>query len=147
MKFEKIPYPPSHNQIYATNRSGFGRGKTKTEKYKNWEAYMQGWVLGNQRLVREAESVLGKYVHESTNHFLTISIALVVPRTDIISQMDTIKRIDASNRIKPLLDALANIIQIDDRHFFLGSCEFIVHNKHSYRWADLTFERSLLKTL
>lgn len=117
--FENIPMPPTVNQLYA--------GKTrryKSPKYKQWLKEFDIYYARNGSFHR-ARQVLRDALKDN-NTFLDFKLDINVPREMIYSKANTIKRIDASNRVKPLLDAISDALQIDDNRFFLNSVQFVI---------------------
>jgi len=115
-----LPFPPSVNALYA--------GKTrryKSDKAKDYDKAFDIWLFKNRGAVRSAESLVRELEHNQ-DIFLELTLDYVIPRKDLYTKKGTVKRIDVTNRIKSLLDKLAEAITIDDNRFFLGRVQFLL---------------------
>lgn len=119
--FKEIPIPPTVNQIYA--------GKTrryKSPKYKQWLKEFDIYYAKNSSF-HGARNIIRDALKD-VNTFLDFKLDFCVPREKIYSKANTVKRIDVSNRIKPLFDAMSEALQCDDNRFFLNSVQFVIFN-------------------
>ena len=122
MIFKKFPFPPTVNSIYPSARNG---RRFKSAKYVEYMNECRIWQLKNNSLLLEARSILGDLVKDP-NVFLKLDIDLMLSHSDLYTKKGTNKKIDCTNRIKPLLDVLSGMIRIDDSRFFLGKVEFVI---------------------
>jgi Holliday junction resolvase RusA-like endonuclease len=114
-----LPMPPSINAAYANTP----KGRIKTKAYRDFEKAMEEYRLKNLKAVNEAkwdihrQTLLGKVLH--------VDCEFMFPVGKIICQGPKIqgkpKRLDASNRIKCLEDALSKMLLVDDSYFWSGS--------------------------
>lgn len=81
------------------------------------QSYQLG--LGNKNLV-EIKKILTSWLY--TSHFITIAQVTFLKRSRILTQKNTVKMFDTSNRIKALHDELAKLISVDDSHFQMSMC-------------------------
>lgn len=123
--FDDLPVPPSTNQIYKQ----VGYRRVPSKKLKDFKDACANWMLGHQQELRTAHKELIPYVRD--NHWIQLNIFLCLQRRDIWTQQNTIKKLDASNRIKALEDAISDMMGIDDRFFSLGLAEKIVTKQRS----------------
>ena len=122
-----LPMPPSVNdQYYAMGyrdkRTGKIRGIiTPSESLKAFQKAMEEWteknylVAGKSRVKTEQMLAQGK--------MLKTTIFAVFPSHQVWTQAGKPRKMDVSNRMKPLEDAVAKILLIDDCYFFKPSAE------------------------
>lgn len=127
MLFDNIPLPPSENQIFANSSRARGLGRFKTGKYKAWEKDLFLWYAINKSLVHEAQTILGGLTLSDPLAEIELGITIWVPASTIITKKNQRKRFDCHNRIKPLLDGLSRLLNIDDRFFSIKYCRLQIH--------------------
>ena len=112
-----LPLPPSENEIY---RNVPGVGRAATQELRNWRAQVKLWMLQNKSEVERVQS----WVQALENPLvLDISSVFVFHQPRLWTKDNRPKRLDASNRIKALHDAVSEILGIDDKHLWSGSFE------------------------
>lgn len=139
MKLDDIPFPPSVNSIYA--------GKTRRYKspdYEKWERQFDEWALSNWGQIAKVRNFCNAAT-ENNLDFLTLRIDMFVHRSRIFSKNGTVKKIDCSNRVKPLLDALANVLYIDDNRYFLAGVEFCIYDSNKLPTVDVEFNQKRIR--
>lgn len=122
MVFENIPFPVSTNQLFAGKSRRY-----KSKKYKAWETEFDLWSIPKMGFIRETGRVVREYLTDPKN-FLTFAVELNVPGSMIFTKDGRNKRIDATNYLKCLIDALSSELEIDDNRIFLSKVEFVVYN-------------------
>lgn len=120
LEFKNLPFPPTVNKMYA----GYPR-RYKTSEAKVFETAVDMWFVKNRSLVLEARKSVRAALLDSET-FLRVSLDLIIPRAFLFTKKGNVKKVDASNRIKATLDQLANLLNVDDNRFFLGSVEFLI---------------------
>lgn len=131
-----LPLPPSENEIY---RNVPGIGRAATQALRNWRGLVQVWMLQNKSEMQRVRA----WVREQPEPLvLNISSAFVFHKPRLWSKQGVPKQLDASNRIKALHDAVAEILGVDDRHLWSGSfekmqCEHI-EDQCSIVWISLS---------
>jgi hypothetical protein len=120
VEFENIPFPPTVNKLYATAKTG---RRFKTKDGKKFDTDIEGWGLFNKQKIEELK--------EMDWLFYNLHIAYHCMESDLFTKQNTIKKIDVTNRIKPMLDGISNITGIDDRYFMLGGAEWVIDIRRS----------------
>lgn len=91
----RLPVPPSTNALYANRKGGRGKGRYKTQRYKQWFIDAD-WCYRRQWRDWKFHRISGPFTAE-----------IKIPKT----------RGDADNRVKPILDFLVRrAITDDDKH-------------------------------
>ena len=89
------------------------------------------------------------YLHEVLNQNplsgLVVNCYFVFPKSKVISKANTIKKLDANNRLKSTLDAVSYLTEIDDSRFFTGICEKVICNKTISPYVIVTMEWTELR--
>lgn len=134
----KFPLPPSVNQYLMpvagamkfnkkTGRAYRGAGWVKTAIHRAFEEDCQTWRYKNHSIFKKAFDSLKevKDTYSRDGKFLTLRVDtyFVFHAKRVWAVDGHIKRIDADNRLKPCLDAISRLFEIDDSHFFAGGCE------------------------
>lgn len=116
-----LPFPPSVNQMYAGKERRF-----KTSKAKNYDKQMHELYKANY-LEWNTCSVYFKENIQPDVCMIKIDRYFFVPRSRLYvkdpKSKDSVQKWDHTNNIKPLDDAIAKLIDIDDRYFFDGKAE------------------------
>ena len=133
MIFKKVPLPPSsNNQYISILRHGKiirASSKELTTFKKNMEWY---WIEHNNQLKIAREIFSGLP--------LSIHVDFFFEKSRLISKKGHLKRLDVSNRLKAIHDALASALLIDDCFFVRISAEkYAVSNKQE-ECAMITIE-------
>lgn len=111
IRFERIPFPPSDNQIYANNFKN-GRGRFKSKEMTCFEKLFGIWVLQNKEILEYVGPTVREY------SALGLHIMLICDKTRVYCKDGSVKRFDAQNRCKALIDQLCLALGIDDRMIF-----------------------------
>lgn len=135
MNLKRIPIPPSSNNMYATI---FGKGKswrTKSRDSRQWESDVSNWALAHADEIRQIKERLkdlkpGEVIHVDTQFSFT--------RERILTKQSKPKKLDTSNRIKPIHDILSKLIEIDDCYFWHGSFSKIIVARPEQEGVDIT---------
>jgi len=72
---------------------------------------------------------------------------LIMPNHAIYTKKNTVKKLDATNRIKVTHDMLAEMIGIDDCYFSSGPVEKVVNNVDTDRYVQIILKPSNIKTV
>lgn len=122
--FLGLPMPPSVNAIYANNKFA-GRGRIKTEAYRYYLRDVEYWRLKHLSVVNAARASLQNM---PSGHALRLSYKFWFARNSVLTLKGRPKRNDTANRLKPLDDALAPLLGIDDCLFWDGEFEKITYS-------------------
>lgn len=114
-----LPIPPSINKTYRFS----SRSKTL---YKSAEALafkekIMAWHLKHQPHVKHMKELLCAMMAQTET--LEIQIHLFLDSKRIFTKKGKPKRLDTDNRAKALIDAVSEILELDDKHFFKVSIE------------------------
>ncbi len=119
--FYNFPIPPSTNQLYKTLPSG---KRCKSKKYKDFITKTDIWSMGNIRALNAARDYFNENITE--NNLIKINMYICLMQKTVYSQRGTMKRYDASNRIKATHDYLSKMLNVDDTYFSVGVTEKII---------------------
>ena len=121
-----IPMPPSSNAQYAAMaiRGGEGRwfGKIRpTKALENYHEEFNKWRMINNIAVGKARVFIRDNLLK--DKMLSVDTYCCFPHSDMWTIKSTVKKMDASNRLKALHDCLSDVLQIDDSWFWKSSVE------------------------
>lgn len=114
--FSGIPIPPSSNNMYTNGRFG---GRVKSAKMREWEREFADWAMENGQVFARAKMLLALRLKPGV--VLAMHPTFFFERSRILCKDGKPKRNDTSNYLKPLHDALAAALQIDDSWIFDGT--------------------------
>lgn len=115
--------PPSVNQMWASVRGRL----IKSAKGRQYEMSCHKFKAQNMDQIREIKSFCSEIIKSGMQ--ITVDCYFVFPKDKVFSKTNDkktgraigdIKKIDVDNRLKPLLDELSKMLEIDDKHFFSG---------------------------
>lgn len=125
MKFSGIPMPPSANMMYVNRRPGSVgrngrplRGRRKSFDMAMWERDFATWAMANAQDLARARALIKPQLKPGT--VLAVHCTFFFQRARVLTLKGLPKRHDTSNYLKPLHDALAAVLQIDDSWIFDG---------------------------
>ncbi len=116
MILSRIPMPPSSNNMYVTLK---GR-RFKSPGMRAWEKAFTDWCLENVTPISAARLQVKKL---RPGLFLRMDCEFFFQKKRIICKDGNPKKLDASNRIKPLHDIVSAVLNIDDCWIFQGDCK------------------------
>lgn len=108
--FSNCPMPPSSNHQYA---SKVIKGRVlhfKTKEVRDWKSEFDTWCLQNMAGIKFAR----EFVKDKT---LGVGCLFFFEQARLYTKTGKLKKLDVSNRIKALHDALAEALHIDDSVF------------------------------
>lgn len=120
-----LPMPPTENRIYSpvvrTNREGknFASNRPSPE-LKQYQDDFESWhwkhVQSMTKVEKKISTWASEYEKEGHDQLFGVkfTILAVFPHSELITQKLTMKKLDASNRVKALQDCLAKALHIDD---------------------------------
>lgn len=134
-----IPIPPSVNEYLmpVAGKLKFNKfGKpyrvghlTKTDVHKKFLAECFRLADLNAQSISKSRKQILDYLDECRRvrrkFALKIDIYLIFSHDRLFCKNGDTKQLDRDNRIKPATDAIAQILKIDDKHFFDGKIEKI----------------------
>ncbi len=114
-----LPMPPTSNNSYCTNRRTGQRFPSKD--LKEFKQAMKDWCAENRKTVLDVRAIMvAPFLFEQA--YLRVDRYFGFPPGRIFSKANLPKRMDVSNRIKAMDDALSEeILGLDDSWFFSGS--------------------------
>jgi hypothetical protein len=81
-----------------------------------------------------------------SGHSLRVDAYFIFPRSKLITKKNTLKKIDANNRLKPALDGLADLIGIDDSHFVSGNCQKVIGLDSEKSYIHFVISKDTIQT-
>jgi Holliday junction resolvase RusA-like endonuclease len=121
---DKLPIPPSSNQIYRSfyNKKIGRLIHYKSKELKAYETLVGVWAADRIDTMVDVKSKLKQSI-SNQRAFIRIDAYFGFKPERLWNREGARKKIDVSNRIKALHDALSSLLEIDDRFFCLGDCE------------------------
>lgn len=116
MKLSYIPIPPSINHAFPTAWNG---RRFKSKAYTDWEKEFELWRLKNLIDVSKAKQ---EFKIKRPNYFLELHYYFYFDKKRVFCKDHTPKRFDLMNFEKILSDAIAKLIDQDDKLFFDVHC-------------------------
>lgn len=119
------PLPPSVNEYLMVIRGRLVKSPVHREYTGKW----QMWALRNRATFEPIKAHLHDIVKRM--EVLKRPVAFQVDcffafeHSRIFTLNGKIQQLDANNRLKPALDGLVSVLDIDDKYFFAGNCEKI----------------------
>jgi hypothetical protein len=119
--FDLFPIPPSENNCYPTmvNRKTMRAFRFPSGELKAFKKAVDTWARDRQDLIKRARLAL----LPSQQSQVRVDIYIAWSSQRLYTKDGRRKSLDASNRIKPIHDALSELLGIDDRFFYTGQSE------------------------
>lgn len=108
---KKFPLSPSSNQLYTSVRGRL----IKSSEGRRYDSLVEIYRLRELNIIDEWKKTVKP---EDVFH---IDMYFVFLRERLITKKETIKKLDATNRLKSSHDGLSKILDIDDSRFVTGS--------------------------
>jgi|688.fasta_scaffold08687_4 Holliday junction resolvase RusA-like endonuclease len=125
MTFFNLPFPPSVNSLYVTDFRTKRRFKSK--EGRQFQTDMHLWALDHIDQIKLF----------TKGPCYKLRLTFFIAKDKLLTKDDRLKKLDVSNRVKPIEDALCNLLEIDDKDFL----EIIIQKTLSPRdssWVDAT---------
>lgn len=119
-----FPIPPTVNKCYPSNKQG---RRFKSKDLSQFCNVADIWSLRQKKALKDIYQHFNKLIHN--NYWIEVNMYIHVNYNKIYTKKGKLKKIDASNRIKPAHDKLSELIDIDDKYFSVGKSEFILSDK------------------
>jgi hypothetical protein len=119
----RLPIPPALNNQYVNNPKTGGRFPSR--ELKDFKKAVEVWRLENLKLVASAKAALIARVPTQQKP-IRIDRYFAFRGGRLIALNGLPKRMDVSNRVKGIDDAIADVLGIDDCWFFGGSEEKVM---------------------
>lgn len=117
--FHRFPMCPTANRLVAPVR---GRLIATREK-RAWENEVRSYHLRHHRQINQVKNTLADMKRKAGFLILNVDTYFVFPYSKLFTKDGRPKKLDANNRTKATLDAIATLTNIDDRYYFGGYCE------------------------
>lgn len=108
---KRFPLPPSSNQLYASVNGRF----IKSTEGRKYDAAVDMYAIREYKILDQFKEMI-----KETDVF-NVDMYFVFSRDRLITKKETIKKLDATNRLKASHDGLSKIIGVDDCRFITGS--------------------------
>lgn len=101
--------PPSDNDIQRSAKTGY---RYDTDEYKLFKHAITVWEMLHRQGLKEVRASIQDW------KYIGLEIGLEFPESALFNKQGGIKRLDATNRLKALCDALSKLLERDDSHFW-----------------------------
>lgn len=98
-----LPMPPSVNGIYVNNPKT--RGRFKSAAGKAFDSEIEGYRLVHSHTLRQFRR----------GTLYRVRLTFFLPLEKLMTKDGAVKKLDVSNRIKPIEDAICKLLDIDDK--------------------------------
>lgn len=120
---KNLPLPPTVNHLYI-NVNRFGRSfRAPSQQYKDYKKEMSAWALQRMNFLKELNLELNKIIAQ--HKMIRVDSYFHFEHERIWTKKGKPKKMDSSNRVKPLHDQFSEWVGIDDRYFWSGFHEKI----------------------
>lgn len=113
---KRIPIPPTSNNLYASVRGRL----IKSIEGRKYESALKLYSIRNFKILDKIKSNL------KPSDSLRVDCFFIFHKNRIISKKGEYKKLDVTNRIKALHDAISDMVGIDDKQFISVGCEKII---------------------
>lgn len=117
--FYDFPLTPSSNALYKN----IGNRRAKSKKYVQFLRSFDIWQMRNNKQLKKATDF---FVDKLGDNWIQVNMHVCLNASTIYSQRGTLKIWDCSNRIKACHDSLAKALDIDDKHYAVGTTEKVL---------------------
>ena len=131
LSLKEIPMPPSSNNQYVVARNRL----VPSSDLRNYKKRMEIYGITLQRSLKEDANDLAGFVEDGK--VLHIDRRFYFPRSRLFTKQDKPKKIDVSNRIKAVDDAISKLIGIDDKLFFSATTKKYAHSHALYEYVEV----------
>lgn len=128
------PFPPSLNKSYPTNRMGRRFPSQELTKFKN-AAKLYAISQDLAALVSDCTRVV-----KDEDVFIKVDLLFSIPKSAMFTKDQRVKKLDVDNRIKAVFDSISDLIQVDDRHFQVGSAMKCYNESKDDYWVDIKID-------
>lgn len=105
--FNTFPMPPTSNHMYASVQGRL----IKSKESREYRQRCDFWALRNIRVLNAVRDAISK---TSLPHTIELDTTFCFLEARLVSKKNTIKRLDATSRIKGSHDEFCRILEIDD---------------------------------
>lgn len=147
--FRQFPMSPSENQMYPTirDRRTGGLRRIASRELNAFKRQTESWRMQNLKMVKEAQLALSTEIRQNQMSMIRVDSYLGFQHSKLFTKQGMRKRMDASNRIKGLHDAISNILCIDDRFFYPGRTEPVIVDRSEDECALIVMQISQLREM
>lgn len=111
IKFDRFPIPPTSNKLYSSFRGRLIKSKDGRE----FDKAVDFWAYLNKRSIERQKPHLEAIINNGG--YLKVTCDFIFHKNRVFTKKGTLRKLDASNRVKQVHDNLAKIIGIDDTYF------------------------------
>lgn len=129
--------PLSLNNAYPTLRSG---RRVCSSALNTWKMEFNKWWLLNKSIIENEKKTLQI---DSNNNSIHIACTFYFHYHSVRCKNGQAKKLDTSNYLKPLHDAISRAIEIDDRYFRSGSYLTKITPK-TYEYVDVELTKNII---
>lgn len=118
-----FPMPISENEMYAT----VGRRRIKSAALRQYHQQCNIWVMKYQPIFKELRRI------GQSKQVLRMNIDFYFLKNRIFCKDGRPKKLDASNRLKPIHDVISELMGLDDCYLWCGSFNKLVGSENFAR--------------
>lgn len=130
----RLPVPPSSNNAYPTVQVQGRPRRVKSKAMRTFEKEFADWALEHHQNVVGARALARGLPKDHAIHIQTL---FYFPKDQITCKTGKPKRMDVSNRLKGIHDAIAELVQIDDCYFISGDFARYPIENHQDAYVDV----------
>lgn len=112
----RLPMPPTSNHNYSIIRRSKRLAFVSSKKLCDYKLEMMTYRGLNYHFIQSAQKQILKW--QLLTPKISIHCNFYFHHQRLFTKQDTIKKLDVSNRLKAIHDAIAELLEIDDSSFF-----------------------------
>lgn len=138
MKLSKFPMPPTSNKLYSSFRGRLVKSQVGRQFEDKVDFYKMVYKTNIERIKKELIGYNGE---------LKVTCYFIFHKKKVYTLKNTLKKIDQTNRIKQVHDALSKILEIDDCRFTNTPTEKIYCQSINDEQVIITIEKTTIRDL
>jgi hypothetical protein len=135
-----MPIPPSINAQLCSSRGRL----IKTNEARAFDNAIYVYSLKTRRDLLGHQEKVKKWISEGL--MLRVDCYFSLLKTEVFSKKGDPKAKDQNNFLKSSLDAVAKLIEVDDKYFFSNICEKVICKRECDRYATIIINNMVPRT-
>ena len=135
-----LPFPPQANHRLIPSRGRL----IKSPESRHYDKSVDVWMIRQRSGLFEIRRKAKEWI--DVGFMLQIELFFYWPKEKLISKNGMPKKTDLDNRIKPMIDAISDIIDLDDKYIISLSAHKMIWDK-SYQEAKAIITTAKWDTL
>jgi Holliday junction resolvase RusA-like endonuclease len=144
--FKDLPISPSVNRCFQSVMRGRHSTIIATKEFRTFKMEMVLYHGKRTQEFKQAKEIVNQWLEDG--FVLRFDLIFILPKDRLFTKTKTaknkFKRIDADNRIKPMQDAVSEMLAIDDSNFFESKSVKMIGNKEC---MNVTIQKATIKTI